>query len=206
MSRAPPPVAALAMALQANTTELRDRARERLGADAFDSYLAELEVTELSAGRIVLSVGPTLAREASRRCGPALRVTCRELFGSRRVLLAGDGESFDLGEGNALGAVPESRAQPKPHASSGSGRVRQRSGPCGQPGTRERLAAQKAFRVPFALGASLPRCASQAFGRHSPQQPLEYVGRWGKSRSEETLTPFHQRLLLGRCGWPRRGA
>jgi len=30
-----------------------------------------------------------------------------------------------------------------------------------------------------------------------PQQPLEYVGRWGKAHSEETLTPFHHRLLLG---------
>ena len=69
--------------------------------------------------------------------------------------------------------------------------------PCGQPGTRERLVAQKAFRVPFALAASLPRCASQALGRHSPQQPLEYVGRWGKAHSEETLTAFHHRLLLG---------
>ena len=186
------------MALQANTIELRDRARERLGADAFDSYLAELEVTELSAGRVVLSVGPTLAREASRRCGPALTGVCRELFGSRRVLLAGDGEWFDLGDGKALGPVAEPQVQGKPRrASGGSGRVRQRSGPCGQPGTRERLEAQKAFRVPFALAASLPRCASQAFGRHSPQQPLEYVGRWGKAHSEETLTPFHHRLLLG---------
>ena len=191
------PLPALAMALQANSTELRDRARERLGGEAFDSYLAELEITELSAGRVVLSVGATLAREASRRCGPALTVACRELFGSRQVLLAGDGEWFDLGEGNALGPAPEPRTHPKPHASSGSGRVRQRLGPCGQPGTRERLASQKAFRVPFALAASLPRCASQAFGRHSPQQPLEYVGRWGKAHSEETLTPFHQRLLLG---------
>jgi len=60
------------MALQANTSELRDRARERLGADAFESYLAELEVTELSDGRVVLRVAPTLAREASRRCSPAL--------------------------------------------------------------------------------------------------------------------------------------
>jgi len=185
------------MALQATTIELRDRASQRLGADAFDSYLAELEVTELTAGRVVLSVGATLAREASRRRGPALTDVCRELFGSRRVLLAGDDEWFDLGEGNALGPVPETRTQPKPRASSGSGRVRQRSGPCGQPGTRERLAAQKAFRVPFALAASLPRCASQAFGRHSPQQPLEYVGRWGKAGSEETLSPFHHRLLLG---------
>jgi len=30
-------VAALAMALQANMTELRDRARERFGPDAFES-------------------------------------------------------------------------------------------------------------------------------------------------------------------------
>jgi len=185
------------MALQANTIELRDRARERLGTGAFDSYLAELDVTEVSAGRVVLSVGATLAREASRRCGPALSGLCRELFGSRRVLLAGDGEWFDLGEGEALGAVPEPRRQPKPRASGGSGRIRQRSGPCGQPGTRERLASQKAFRVPFALAASLPRCASQAFGRHNASEPLEYVGRWGKARSEETLTPFHHRLLLG---------
>jgi len=186
------------MALQANTTELRDRARERLRADMFDSYLAELEVTELSAGLVVLSVGATLAREASRRCGPALSGTSRELFGSRRVLLAGDGEWFDLGEGEVLGPVPERRAQGKPRrAAGGSGRVRQRSGPCGQPGTGERLAAQKAFRVPFALAASLPRCASQAFGRHSPEQPLEYVGRWGQACSDETLTPFHHRLLLG---------
>ena len=116
-----------------------------------------------------MSVGTTLAREASRRCGPTLTGVCRELFGSRRVLLAGDGEWFDLGEGTALGPVAEPRAQAKPRrASGGSGRVRQRSGPCGQPGTRQRLEAQKAFRVPFALAASLPRTASQAFGRHSP--------------------------------------
>jgi len=186
------------MALQANTIELRNRARERLGGEAFDSYLAGLEVTELSAGRVVLSVGATLAREASRRCGRALAGVCRELFGSRRVLLSGDGEWFDLGEGNALGPAPEPRTEPKlRRVSGGSGRVRQRSGPCGQPGTRERLEAQKTFRVPFPLAASLPRCACQAFGRHSPEEPLEYVGRWGKAHSEETLTPFHQRLLLG---------
>jgi len=90
------------------------------------------------------------------------------------------------------------RTQPKPRAaSSAPGRVRQRSGPCGQPGTRERLAAQKASRVPFALAASSPRCASQAFGRHNAEDPLEYVGRWGKAHSEETPTPFHHRLLLG---------
>ena len=148
------------MALQANTIELRDRARERLGTGAFDSYLAELDVTEVSAGRVVLSVGATLAR----------------------VLLAGDGEWFDLGEGEALGAVPEPRRQPKPRASGGSGRIRQRSGPCGQPGTRDRLASQKSFRVPFALAASLPRCASQAFGRHSSQQPLRGDRREGPQR------------------------
>ena len=185
------------MALPANTTELRDRTRERLGADEFDSYLAELEVTELSAGRVVLSVGSTLAREAARRCGTALTGICREPFGSRRMLLAGDGEWFDLGEREALGPVPEPRTQPKPRPPGGSGRVRQRSGPCGQPGTRDRLAAQKAFRVPFSLAASLPRCASQAFGRHNAGEPLEYVGRWGKAHREETLTPFHHRLLLG---------
>ena len=51
--------------------------------------------------------------------------------------------------------------------------------------------------MPFAVASSLARTASQAFGRHSPQEPLEYVGRWGKAYSEETLTPFHHRLLLG---------
>src|SRR5438046_1381371 len=41
-----------------------------------------------------------------------------------------------------------------------------------------------------ALAASLPRTASQAFGRHNAELPLEYVGRWGRAYSEETLTPF----------------
>src|SRR5450631_1775054 len=75
--------------------------------------------------------------------------------------------------------------------------MRQRSGPCGQLGARERLETQRSFRVPFQIAASLPRTASQAFGRHSAQEPLEYVGRWGKAHSEETLTPFHHRLLVG---------
>jgi hypothetical protein len=187
------------MALQANTIGLRDLVRERLGADTFDSYLAELQLSEASAGRVVLRVGPTLAREASRRCGPALVDACRQLFGSRRVLLAGDDEWFDLGEGRvcragnlAGGAAASHNRRPR-----ASGRLRQRSGPCGQPGTRQRLEAQKSFRVPFALAASLPRTASQAFGRHSADEPLEYVGRWGSAYSEETLTPFHHRLLLG---------
>lgn len=76
-------------------------------------------------------------------------------------------------------------------------RLRQRAGPCGQLGVRERLKAQQSFRVPFAVAASLPRTASQAFGRHSPEEPLRYVGRWGEAYSEASLTPFHHRLLLG---------
>jgi hypothetical protein len=63
---------ALAMAFEADTIKLRDAAAERLGADVFDSYLAELEVAEVSAERVVLRVGATLAREASRRCGQVL--------------------------------------------------------------------------------------------------------------------------------------
>jgi hypothetical protein len=105
---------ALAMALQANTIELRDRVRERVRADTFESYLADLELVEASAGRVVLRVGPTLAREASRRCGPLLAELCRQLFGSRRVLLAGDDRWFDLGEGNSVRAtIPEPRRSPK---------------------------------------------------------------------------------------------
>jgi hypothetical protein len=187
------------MALQADTIRLCERVRERLGADTFDSYLAELQLVEASADRVVLSVGPTLAREAFRRCGRAMADACRQLFGSRRVLLAGDEEWFDLGEGRVYrGRSPTSgAAASQTSRQRGSGRLRQRPGPCGQPGTRQRLEAQKSFRVPFALAASLPRTASQAFGRHSPEQPLEYVGRWGRAYSEETLTPFHHRLLLG---------
>jgi hypothetical protein len=187
------------MASQANMIGLRDCVREWAGADAFESYLGELEVVEASAGRVVLRVGPTLAREAFRRFGPALAGACRELFGCRRALLAGDSEWFDLGEGAAhAGRIPERGARPKPcAASSGSRDVRLRSGPCGQPGVREQLERQRAFRVPFAVVASLPRTASQAFGRHSPEDPLEYVGRWGRAYSEESLTPFHHRLLLG---------
>jgi hypothetical protein len=186
------------MALQANTIKLRQAAGERMGADTFDSYLAELEVAEASTERVVLRVGATLAREASRRCGPTLAELCRELFGSRRVLLAGDGGSFDLGDGSPHSAIPDAGKPAKTdRAPRGRRRVRQRSGPCGQQGARERLEAQRSFRVPFQIAASLPRTASQAFARHSAQQPLEYVGRWGRARSEETLTPFHHRLLLG---------
>jgi hypothetical protein len=188
-------VAALAMALEANTIELRRCAAERLGADTFDSYLAELEVVEVSAGRVVLRVGPTLAREAFRRCGAELAAVCRQLFGSRRVLLAGDGGWYELGASEAHGcSIPPAKTGRDARERR---RVRQRSGPCGQPGIRERLAAQRAFRVPFAVAASLPRTASQAFGRHSSERPLEYVGRWGRAHSDETLTPFHLRLLLG---------
>ena len=64
------------MALQANTIKLRDAVGERLGADTFDSYLAELEVVEASTEHVVLRVGATLAREAARRCGPALAEAC----------------------------------------------------------------------------------------------------------------------------------
>jgi hypothetical protein len=187
------------MALQANTIELRDLVRQRVGADTFESYLAELEVVEASAARVELRVGSTLAREAFRRCGRAMADACGQLFGSRRVLLAGDDEWFDLVEGEvcrdssiSAGARPSHTSRPR-----APGRLRQRSGPCGQPGTRQRLEAQKTFRVPFALAASLPRTASQAFGRHSADEPLEYVGRWGRAYSDETLTPFHHRLLLG---------
>ena len=159
------------MALRAKTSELRARVRDQIGVEVFDSYLADLRVVEVSSERIVLEVRTTLAREAFRRCGPALAGTCRQLFGSRRVLLAGDGEWFDLAEGKPCGgAIPEPRnpatgGERRP----GPGRLRQRSGPCGQPGIRERLGAQESFQ----LAASLPRTASQAFGRHSPEEPLE---------------------------------
>ncbi|MGA2924656.1 MAG: hypothetical protein ABSG43_01480 [Solirubrobacteraceae bacterium] len=189
----------MAMALQATTTTLRQAAVERLGADTFESYLAELEVVEASPERVVLRVGPTLAREASRRCGQALAGVCRQLFGPRRVLLAGDGESFELGE-NTVRCVqtlePRTPAKPR-RAGRGRRRVRQRSGPCGQPGIKARLAAQRSFRVRFAIAASLPKVASQAFGRHSPDEPLRYVGRWGRAYGERTLTAFHLRLLAG---------
>ncbi len=187
------------MALEANTNTLRQAAVERLGADTFESYLSDLEVVEASADTVVLGVGPTLAREASRRCGQVLAGVCRQLFGSRLVLLAGDGESFELGENTTHGGqTREPRKPAKPRrAGRGRRRVRQRSGPCGQPGIKARLAAQKAFRVPFAITASLPKVASQAFGRHSPDEPLQYVGRWGRAYSEQTLTAFHHRLLAG---------
>lgn len=187
------------MALEANTVKLRERVRERLDAHIFDSYLAEVQIVEASAGRVVLRVGPTLAREAFRRCGPALAEACRQLFGSRQVVLAGDDEWFDLGEGKVCRGDHPAGGGSTRHASRprASARLRQRSGPCGQPGTRQRLEAQKSFRVPFALAASLPRTASQAFSRHSADEPLAYVGRWGRAYSEETLTPFHHRLLLG---------
>jgi hypothetical protein len=64
---------ALAMALQANTSKLRHAAAERLGADTFDSYLTELEVVEASTDRVVLRIGPTLAREASHPLRPSAR-------------------------------------------------------------------------------------------------------------------------------------
>jgi hypothetical protein len=186
------------MALHAHTMKLRHAAGERLGADTFDCYLAELEVVEASTERVVLRVGATLAREAARRCGPALTQACQELFGARRVLLAGDGGSFDLGERSSHAETPgPGKPANTGRASRGRRRVRQRSGPCGQPGARERLEAQRSFRVPFQIAASLPRTASQAFARHTAQEPLEYVGRWGRARSQETLTPFHHRLLLG---------
>ena len=187
------------MALEANTMNLRERARERLGAERFNAYLSELELVEAVADRVVLRVGPTLAREACRRCGPALAAVCRELFGARRLLLAGDREWFDLGDGAThSGRISEPGTRVKVRSGVATPRrVRQRSGPCGQPDTRERLEAQRSFQVPFAVASSLPRTASQAFGRHRAQQPLEYVGRWGKVYSEETLTPFHHRLLLG---------
>ena len=188
------------MALEeANTITLRQAAVERLGADTFESYLSDLEVVQASADRVVLGVGPTLAREASRRCGQALAGVCRQLFGSRLVLLAGDGESFELGENTTHGdqtREPPTPAKPR-RAGRGRRRVRQRSGPCGQPGINARLATQKAFRVPFAIAASLPKVASQAFGRQSAAQPLQYVGRWGRAYSEQTLTAFHHRLLAG---------
>ncbi len=186
------------MALHATTITLRDAARERVGADAFDSYLAELEVIEASTEQVVLRVGATLAREAARRCGPTLAELCRKLFDSGRVLLAGDGGSFQLGERSSHDKTPRPAKPTKTgRASRDRRRVRQRSGPCGQPGARDRLEAQRSFRVPFAVAASLPRTASQAFSRHRPEQPLEYVGRWGRARSDQTLTPFHHRLLLG---------
>lgn len=196
------------MALQANTVKLHERVRERLDAHTYESYLAELQVVEASTDRIVLRVGPTLAREASRRCGPALVGACRQLFGSRRVLLAGDEECLDLGEGRVcrtedLAGEGSTRHTGRPRS---PGHMRQRRGLCGQPGTRQRLEAQKSFRVPFALAASLPRTASQAFGRHSADEPLEYVGRWGAAYSEETLTPFHHGCCSARCGWRRRAA
>jgi hypothetical protein len=186
------------MALEAHTTKLRDHIRRRIRTEVFDSYLAELRVVELSAERTVVGVGATLAREATRRCGPQVATACRQLFGSRRVLLAGDGQWFDLDAGKACAASWEPRKPASPERrSSASTRMRQRSGPCGQRGMRDRLDAQRSFRVPFAVAASLPRVASQAFGRHSADQPLDYVGRWGKAYSEETLTAFHHRLLLG---------
>jgi len=189
---------ALAMALQANTIRLLEAAGERLGADMFDSYLAELEVVEASAEQVVVRVGATLAREAARRCGPALADLCWKLFGSRRVLLAGNAGWFDVDENSSHGAIPDPAKPAKTgRASRGRRRVRQRSGPCGQQGVSERLEAQRSFRVRFQIAASLPRTASQAFGGHSAEEPLEYVGRWGRAYSDESLTPFHHRLLLG---------
>ena len=129
---------------------------------------------------------------------PALAGVCRELFGSRRVLLAGNGEWFDLGDGKALGPVSEPQVQgqatprvwrfrPGPSAVGAVRAARHPSAARGAEGVPVRSRSRRAYRV----------CASQAFGRHSPQQPLEYVGRWGKAHSEETLTPFHHRLILG---------
>ncbi len=108
------------MALQANTINLRELVRGRLGTETFDSYLAELEVVEASADRVVVRVGPTLAREASRRCGPALAGVCRQLFGSRQVLLGGDGESIELGENTARGGQTREPQKPAEQRSSWS--------------------------------------------------------------------------------------
>ncbi|MGA2929417.1 MAG: hypothetical protein ABSG43_26190 [Solirubrobacteraceae bacterium] len=196
------------MALEADTIKLREAARDRLGADVFDSYLSELEVIETSAKQVGLRVGATLAREASRRCGPVLAGVCGELFGSQPVLLAGEGESFELGGSGASGDPAGEPAKPAKPAKSGKrskrgavglapGRVRQRIGKQGQPGVHDRLRAQATFRVPFALLASLPAVAEQTPGRHSRERPLEYRGRFGHACSSVTLTSFHHRLLLG---------
>jgi hypothetical protein len=85
-----------------------------------------------------------------RRRGAVARCwwgVCGELFGSERVVLAGEGESFDLGEsaaGRAAAGKPAKRAKRSRRA--GGGRVRQRTGKHGQPGVHDRLRAQGTFR------------------------------------------------------------
>jgi hypothetical protein len=186
------------MALQARTNELRKVVRDRVGDDAFDAYLSGLAVVETSSDRVVLEVDATLGREAARRYGHDLAAASRQLLGSRRILLAGEGEVFDLeGGGQASARTDRDDRSSRGRAPGRPARLRQRAGPCGQLGVRQRLEAQQSFRVPFAAAASLPRTASQAFGRQGPDDPLRYVGRWGEAYSEASLTPFHHRLLLG---------
>jgi hypothetical protein len=128
---------------------------ERLAPEVLESYLGELEILTVSGERAVLAVGETLAREASRRCGATLAAACQELFGCRQTLLVGDGESFDLGERGASAKGLPSRSAERSRRDEAPRQLRQRSGPCGQPGIRERLQAQRTFRVPFAIAARL---------------------------------------------------
>src|SRR5579884_746890 len=168
---------ALAMALQADPIKLRESVRERLGAHTFESYLDELHVVEVSADRVVLRVGATLALEAFRRCGPALADASRQLFGSRRVLLAGDGEWFDLGEGRvcrggSLAGEGSTRDTGRPRPPR---RLRQRSGPCGQPGTRQRLEAQKCFGC---RSRSHPACRGPPARRSAATARMSRSSTW----------------------------
>jgi hypothetical protein len=142
---------------------LRALLRERLERELLESYLGELEILTVSGERVVLAVGETLAREASRRCGATLAGACRELFGCRQVLLVGDGEWFDLGGGGASTKGPPVGSAGRAGRREASRGLRQRSGPCGQPGIRERLADQ--------WTQSTPRRRRRGVRNRPPQAP-----------------------------------
>jgi hypothetical protein len=186
------------MALEPQTARLGARLRGRVDVRLFDAYLSELRVLELADGRVVIAVGATLEREVARRFGGTLVSACGDLFRVSRVVLAGESEGwtsqpwFSSQTLHANGSQAAGARRRRPVR-----RLRQRAGPAGQPGIAQRLEAQQSFRVPFAIAASLPRTATKAFGRHSANEPLEYVGRWGRARSQTSLTAFHHRLLLG---------
>jgi hypothetical protein len=173
---------------------LRALVLARVGEAVFADYLSELRIVELNEREVVLAVDDALARQVARSYGAALCAAALELAPGRRVLLHAGEHSYDLSEirpglAGAAGAG-ELGVQP-------AERMRQRTGKHGQPGVHDRLRAQGTFRVPFSIAASLPRVAEQTPGRHTPGQPVEYRGRYGRSCSPVTLTSFHHRLVLG---------
>jgi hypothetical protein len=174
--------------------QLRALVLARVGHAVFEDYLSELRIVELNKPEVVLAVDGALARQVARSYGAALRPAALELAPGRRVLLHAGEHSYDLSESHSrptgagrAGQLGVQRAE----------RMRQRTGKHGQPGVHDRLCAQETFRVPFSIAASLPRVAEQTPGRHTAERPVEYRGRYGRSRSPVTLTSFHHRLVLG---------